>query len=316
MMPQDASRRGAGGQTYHIPVLCEQVLELLLTDRSGLYVDGTAGGGGHAGRICAALDREGELLCVDADEEALRAAAEHLAGCARVQYVQANFRELASTVRAMGLRRPSGLLLDLGVSSHQLDEPARGFSFRTEAPLDMRFDRRQAFSALDVLNTYDEARLADVIYRFGEERASRAIARRVIGARPLRTTGELAAAVEAAVGARFLLKSLARVFQAVRIEVNQELAALQAVLADAAGLLVPGGRIAVISYHSLEDRIVKEKFRALAATSIRAATKLAPDTPVTPMLRIVTRHPVTPAEDECRLNPRARSAKLRVAERV
>lgn len=287
-----------------------------MTDRSGLYIDGTVGGGGHAGRLCAALDQEGELLCVDADEEALRAAAGHLAGCARVQYVQANFRELASTIRAMDLRRPSGLLLDLGVSSHQLDEPARGFSFRAEAPLDMRFDRRQAFSALDVLNTYDEARLADVMYRFGEERASRAIARRIIGARPLRTTGDLAAAVETAVGARFLLKSLARVFQAVRIEVNQELAALQAVLTDAAALLAFGGRIAVISYHSLEDRIVKEKFRELAATSVRAASKLAPDTPVTPVLRIVTRHPVTPAEDECRLNPRARSAKLRVAERV
>lgn len=316
MILPDASLRGAGGQAYHIPVLCEQVVEFLLTDRSGLYIDGTVGGGGHAGRLCAALDQEGELLCVDADEEALRAAAGHLAGCAHVRYVQANFRELASTVRAMDLRRPSGLLLDLGVSSHQLDEPARGFSFRAEAPLDMRFDRRQAFSALDVLNTYDEARLADVIYRFGEERASRAIARRIIGARPLGTTGELAAAVEAAVGARFLLKSLARVFQAVRIEVNQELAALQAVLTDAAALLVPGGRIAVISYHSLEDRIVKETFRRLAATSVRAASKLVPDTPVAPLLRVVTRRPVTPAEDECRSNPRARSAKLRVAERV
>ncbi len=287
-----------------------------MTDRSGLYIDGTVGGGGHAGRLCQALDLEGELLCIDADEEALRAAAGQLTGCARVRYVQANFRELAPTLRAMGLRRPAGLLLDLGVSSHQLDEPSRGFSFRAEAPLDMRFDRRRTFSALDVLNTYDEARLADVIYRFGEERASRASARRIAGARPLRTTGDLAAAVETAVGARFLLKSLARVFQAVRIEVNQELVALQTVLTDTAALLAPGGRIAVISYHSLEDRIVKEKFRELAATSVRAASKLAPDTPVIPVLRIVTRHPVIPAQDECRLNPRARSAKLRVAERV
>lgn len=316
MMSQDAFQPGVGGQAYHIPVLSEQVADFLVTNRSGLYIDGTVGGGGHAERLCAALAPEGELLCLDADEEALRAAAGRLAGCARARYVQANFRELASTVRALGLRRPSGVLLDLGVSSHQLDEPVRGFSFRAEAPLDMRFDRRQAFSALDVLNTYAEARLADTIYRFGEERASRAIARRIVAARPLTTTGDLAAAVEAAVGAGFLLKSLARVFQAVRIEVNQELAALETAVTDAAALLAPGGRIAVISYHSLEDRIVKERFRALAATSIRAPSKLVPDTPVVPLLRIVTRRPVTPAPDESRRNPRARSAKLRVAERV
>jgi 16S rRNA (cytosine1402-N4)-methyltransferase len=301
---------------YHIPVLCEQVLKLLVTDRSGLYVDGTVGGGGHAARLCALLEGEGELLCIDADREALDAASARLRDCPRARFLQANFRELASNLLRLGLRRPAGLMFDLGVSSHQLDEPARGFSFRNTAPLDMRFDRRQSFSAADVVNTYDEARLADVLYRFGEERASRFIARRIIAARPLRTTGDLASAVASAAGGRFLIKSLARVFQAVRIEVNQELSALQTAIREGASLLAPGGRLAVISYHSLEDRIVKEEFRSLAAVSLPSASRLEADTPVVPTIRLITRHPLKPPEEECRQNPRARSAKLRVAERV
>ena len=316
MTLQDVSRQGAGSPAYHIPVLCDEVLHLLLTDRAGLYVDGTVGGGGHAARLCAALDGAGELLCLDADEEALEAASRRLAPCPRARLVQANFRELGALMRAPGTRAPSGVLLDLGVSSHQLDEPSRGFSFRAPAPLDMRFDRRQRLSALEVVNEYDEARLAGVLYRYGEERASRAIARRIVAARPVRTTAELAGAVARAVGTRFLLKTLARVFQAVRIEVNQELAALDRVLREVAPLLAPGGRLAVISYHSLEDRIVKEAFRDLAATTAPSGSKLLPDRPLAPTLRLVTRRPVEPADAEARENPRARSAKLRVAERV
>jgi 16S rRNA (cytosine1402-N4)-methyltransferase len=316
MTSPEVLRNGAAGSTYHIPVLCEQVVDLLVTDRTGLYVDGTVGGGGHAARLCAQLEGTGELVGLDADQEALEAAAKRLGECRRARLVQANFRDLGSVLRTLGLGSPSGLLLDLGVSSRQLDEPARGFSFRAAAPLDMRFDRRQSFSALDVVNTYDEARLADVLFRFGEERASRAIARGIAVSRPLRTTDDLASAVERAVGARFLVKSLARVFQAVRIEVNQELAVLASALRDGTALLARGGRIAVISYHSLEDRIVKEAFRSFAATSVSSGTKLAADRAVDPLVRIVTRRPVVPEEDECRSNPRARSAKLRVAERV
>ena len=291
-------------------------MKFLMTDREGLYVDGTTGGGGHAERMCGMLVGDGEMLCMDADEEALASARTRLEGCRRVHFLRANFRTLRSALPALTPRQPSGILLDLGVSSHQIDTARRGFSFQTDAPLDMRFDRQQSFSANDVVNTYDEARLADILFRFGEERASRAIARRIFESRPVATTGQLAAAVERAVGNHFLPKSLARVFQAIRIEVNQELEALRTTLIAGAEMLAPGGRIAVISYHSLEDRIVKTAFRELSATSIPSGNKLAPDTPVVPVLRTMTKHPVLPSAEEQETNPRSRSAKLRVAERA
>jgi 16S rRNA (cytosine1402-N4)-methyltransferase len=316
MKPPETHTAGDGWPAYHVPVLCDEVISFLLTDREGLYIDGTTGGGGHAERLCGLLEGRGELVCMDADDEALAEARLKLSACQRVHFVQANFRMLRSQVEAVSPRSPSGLLLDLGVSSHQLDTATRGFSFRGDAPLDMRFDRRQSFSALDVVNSYDEARLAEILFRFGEERASRAIARKILAARPMRTTGELADAVEGAVGQRFLLKSLARVFQAVRIEVNQELDALRETLQDAAAMLAAGGRIVVIAYHSLEDRVVKETFRRLSATSIPSGNKLVPDQTVRPILRTLTRHPVLPSSGEARSNPRARSAKLRVAERL
>lgn len=314
MRTPDHGAAGDDRSSYHTPVLCDEVLQLLLTDREGLYVDGTAGGGGHAEQLCRRLEGNGEIVCMDADEEALSAARKTLDACHRVRFVQANFRTLRVTLASD--RRPAGILLDLGVSSHQIDTAERGFSFMSDAPLDMRFDRRQSFSASDVVNTYDEAHLADIIFRFGEERASRAIARKMIAARPLRTTGQLASAVEAVVGQRFLVKSLARVFQAIRIEVNQELEALRTALRDGTELLAGGGRIGVIAYHSLEDRIVKETFRQLSATSIPSGTKLVPDTPVVPLLRLITRHPILASAAEQQKNPRARSAKFRVAERV
>ncbi|MGA9120416.1 MAG: 16S rRNA (cytosine(1402)-N(4))-methyltransferase RsmH [Bacteroidota bacterium] len=316
MIPPEEHTAGDGWSTYHIPVLCDEVVSLLLTDREGLYIDGTTGGGGHAERLCGLLEGKGELLCMDADDEALAAARERLSPCRRARFVQANFRTLRSSLEAVSPRRPSGILLDLGVSSHQIDTTDRGFSFRGDAPLDMRFDRRQSFSALDVVNTYDEARLAEILFRFGEERASRAIARRIIGARPVTSTAQLASAVEIAVGQRFLLKSLARVFQAIRIEVNQELDSLRQTLLEGAKLLVPGGRFVVIAYHSLEDRIVKESFRELSATFVPSGNKLVPDRVVNPVLRVVTKHPLLPSPAEARKNPRARSAKMRVAERM
>jgi len=316
MQTPDDAAAGDDRSSYHTPVLCDEVVQLLLTDRRGLYVDGTTGGGGHAVELCRRLDGDGEIVCMDADDEALAEARRTLKACHRARFLQANFRALRATVSSASDRRPAGILLDLGVSSHQIDMPERGFSFMSDAPLDMRFDRRQSFSAGDVVNTYDEARLADILFRFGEERASRSIARRVVAMRPVRTTGQLVSAVEAVVGQRFLLKSLARVFQAIRIEVNQELDALRLALREGADLLAAGGRIGVIAYHSLEDRIVKETFRELSATSIPSGTKLVPDTPVAPLLRIVTRHPILASAAEQRRNPRARSAKFRVAERL
>jgi len=302
---------------FHEPVLREEVLRLLLTDRGGTYVDGTVGGGGHAEGICRALTPPGRLIGFDRDGDALDAAGERLRGFGEaVTLVRGNFADMARELRARDVGGVAGILLDLGVSSHQLDRPERGFSFRPGAALDMRMDTRSALGARDVVNTYAEERLAAILREYGEERAARRIARGIVRARPLGSADDLARVVRACVGARFLTKSLARVFQAVRIEVNGELEQLRRALADVPDLLERGGRCVVISYHSLEDRIVKESFRAEAADSIPAAHRLAPDRRRTPRLAILTRKPVGASEEESARNARARSAKLRAAERV
>ncbi len=302
---------------YHAPVLCDEAIDALLSDPGLTYLDGTVGGGGHAERVCGLLSAKGRLLCFDLDEEAIRFASRRLARFGdRVVFVRANFREMKAELRRIGVDRVGGVLLDLGVSSFQLDEGPRGFSFRSDEELDMRMDRRQQLTARDVVNEYSEEALADILFRYGEERLSRRIARRIAGRRPLRTTGDLSAAVESAVGARFLVKTLARVFQALRIEVNGELDNLSAGLTSALDVLAPGGRLVVVAYHSLEDRIVKEFFRKEAAVVIPSGHKLVPDAPRNPRLRILTPRPVQPSAAEVERNPRARSARLRAAERV
>lgn len=302
---------------FHEPVLCAEAVSQLVRDPEGTYVDGTTGGGGHAEKICDVLRGQGRLICIDADADALAVAQERLRDRReRVSFVQANFGTLRDTLASLGITRMHGLLLDLGVSSHQLDEVGRGFSFRGDAPLDMRFDMRSGPGALEVLNGLDAAGLERVLREYGEERAARRIARAVVARRPVATTRELAEAVESAVGGRFLTKSLARVFQAVRIAVNHELENLHRVLEQGRDLLVPGGRLVVIAYHSLEDRIVKEFFKADAARVIPSGHPLVPDTERTPGLTILTKKPVVPADDEQRVNPRARSARMRVAERT
>jgi 16S rRNA (cytosine1402-N4)-methyltransferase len=233
-----------------------------------------------------------------------------------VVLVQANFRAIGGEIRRLGIERVGGVLLDLGVSSFQLDEGARGFSYRGEGQLDMRMDRRQPFSALDVVNGYSEQSLADILFRFGEERQARRVARAIVAERPVTTTTGLRRSVERAVGSRFVLKSLTRVFQALRIEVNHELDNLAAVLVDALELLLPGGRLVVISYHSLEDRIVKEFFKRESATTIPSGHKLVPDAVRTPSIRVLTPRPREAAPNEVVANPRARSAKLRAAEKL
>ncbi len=302
---------------YHVPALLHEAVEFLISDPGGIFVDGTVGGGGHAEEICRRLTETGRLLCFDADADAIRHASERLAPAgSRVGFVHANVRFLRSELGSLGIRRIDGLLLDLGVSSFQIDEGPKGFSFRTDDPLDMRMDRRQSLTAQTVVNEYPEPDLADLIRQLGEERHAGRIAGRIVSARPLETTGALAAAVRLAVGDRFLSKSLARVFQAIRIAVNDELSSLKQALADAVGILNPGGRIVVISYHSLEDRIVKEFFRAEAAETIPSGHKYIPDTRREPRLRLITRKPVRPGPEESARNPRVRSAKLRVAERT
>jgi 16S rRNA (cytosine1402-N4)-methyltransferase len=300
---------------YHIPVLCDAAVRILVSDPSWTYVDGTLGGGGHAEAICERLSVSGRLIACDRDEDALAFSRERLTRFAdRITIVHTDLASISNFLRQAG--PIGGLLLDLGVSSFQLDEVSRGFSFRSVDPLDMRMDRRQSRTAADLVNGSSERLLADILFHYGEERAARRIARAIVACRPLRTTGDLSRVVERAVGAHFLQKSLARVFQALRIEVNQELDQLRTALETVTPLLRRGGRLVVISYHSLEDRIVKDFFREQAADRVPSGHRLIPDAPRVPVLRILTRRPVVASPEEVETNPRGRSAKLRAAEKA
>jgi 16S rRNA (cytosine1402-N4)-methyltransferase len=282
--------------TYHTPVLLVEVVALLQPRRGALYVDATVGGGGHAAEILRASAPDGRLIGLDWDEEALAASRERLVEWgARVQLVRANFGALEESLMSVGVTAVDGVVFDLGVSSRQFDEPSRGFSFQREGPLDMRMNRATGRSARDVINTASETELADIFFRYGEERRSRSIAKRIVASRPIETTTQLADLIGPRRGK---IHPATRVFQALRICVNDELENLKRGLIAGTRVLQSGGRMAVISFHSLEDRIVKHYFRE------------------TPALRTITRKPVTASEEEMERNPRARSAKLRVAERI
>lgn len=302
---------------YHDPVLRDEAIRFLITPAGRVFVDGTVGGGGHAEEICRRMSPGARLVCFDADEEAIRFAEQRLKTFSgRVLFVRANFSGLVLELRSRDIHTIDGLLLDLGVSSVQLDDPSKGFSFRSDEAIDMRMDRRQTLSGLDVVNTYSEGDLAEIIWKYSEERNSRRIARAIISRRPLTTTGALRSAVLSATGERFLTKTLARVFQAIRIHVNNELENLETVLLGALQVLSPGGRLVVISYHSLEDRIVKNFFRQHSASVIPSGNKYVADRIAVPRLTLLTRKPVVPSPAEVERNPRARSAKLRVAVRI
>jgi 16S rRNA (cytosine1402-N4)-methyltransferase len=282
----------------HEPVLLHEALELLAVRPGGLYVDGTVGLGGHAAEVLRRSAPDGRLLGLDRDGETLERARGHLEEFgSRVRLEQADFREIPERV---GGEAPAGVLLDLGVNSVQLDTAERGFSFRSEGPLDMRLDRASGYTAADVVNDLPEKELADVIYRYGEERASRHIAHAIVNARrrsPLRTTTELAEVVRRAAGRsrRPGLDPATLTFQALRIYVNRELDRLGEALREIAATLAPGGRLAVIAFHSLEDREVKQTFRDLHRHGFL----------------LLTRKPLRAGEEEVRRNPRARSARLR-----
>ena len=305
---------------YHVPVLRDEVIDFLITNPDGVYVDGTLGGAGHAEKIAEKLSLRGTLIVIDADADAHVDAKKKLQRLsANVVFIHDNNANIRSILQAHHFPVIQGLLLDLGVSSFQLDEGSKGFSFRSDNLLDMRMDRRQTLTAAAVVNSYSDERLADVFWKYGEERDSRKIARAIVeqrGAKAIETTGELAAIVERRVPGRFLTKTLARIFQALRIEVNNELEYLARTLNDAVEFLGTGGRIVVISYHSLEDRIVKEFFQKSSALFIPSGHKLVPDLPANPTLRIVTKKPVMASPQEQHSNPRSRSAKMRVAERI
>ena len=302
----------------HVPVLPAEVLEGLAVRPGGRYVDGTLGLGGHTEQILAASAPDGRVLGIDQDPEARSLAGERLAPFGdRVTVVAGNSRDLATICRARGFDPVDGVLLDLGVSSLQLGSAERGFSFQHDAPLDMRMDPAAPLSADEIVNEWPEEEIARLIWEYGEERRSRRVAAAIVANRPLRTTGALAAVVAKAVGGGDHIHPATRTFQALRIAVNDELNALREALAGAVDLLrSPGGRLAVISFHSGEDRIVKEFIR-----QEQSACLCPPGLPVcscghTSRLRSVTRRVITPTPVESAANPRSRSAKLRVAERL
>jgi 16S rRNA (cytosine1402-N4)-methyltransferase len=305
---------------YHTPVLVHEVLQYLITRNDGVYVDGTLGGGGHAEQILISLLPKGKLIGFDQDIEAISFAQQRLAKFSdRIVFIQDNFAQVKAQLERHWIQKIQGLLFDLGVSSHQITDEKRGFSFQTDARLDMRMNRTQALDAWTVVNTYEEKRLADVFWTFGEERNSRRIAKAIVQGRTKKTidtTMEFVEVISKAVGQRMLTKTLARIFQAIRIEVNNELGSLQKVLKDSVELLEQGGRIIVISYHSLEDRIVKQFFLEESASVEKSRTSLLPDKKLQPRLRLLTKKPITASAQEIKNNPRARSAKLRAAERI
>ena len=308
----------------HVPVLLREVVEALAVRPGGRYVDCTLGAGGHAEAILEAASPDGELLGIDLDPEALTTARQRLArfsaegGGERVTFVEGNFSQVGDLCRERGFAPVQGILFDLGLSSLQLEEESRGFSFQRQGPLDMRFSPRQELTAADIVNTYSQEDLADLLWRYGEERRSRPIARRLCEERPFRTTTQLAKAVEQAVGrrARGVIHPATRTFQALRITVNQELLHLATALLQAHGLLGFGSRLVVISYHSLEDRIVKNFMRREARDCVCPPGVLICVCGHRATLRLVARGVVRPSAAEVAANPRARSARLRVAERL
>lgn len=307
----------------HKPVLFEECMEGLAIRPDGIYVDGTAGGGNHSFGIASRLGEGGRLIAIDQDADAIRAAGEKLKPFSdRVTVVRSNFRQIADVCRMLGIEKIDGLLLDLGVSSYQLDTAERGFSYQADAPLDMRMDSRNPLTAYDVVNGYTEQQLRRIFFDYGEERFSARIASAILRHReqaPIRTTGELVRIIKEAIpaGARDGGHHPAkRTFQAIRIEVNAELDVIEPALRSAVAMLNPGGRAAVITFHSLEDRIVKQTFADLA-TGCTCPKSL----PVCvcgrrPVVRLVNRKPILPGDAELAENPRSRSAKLRIAEKL
>ena len=300
----------------HIPVLYQEAMEGLALHGGGRYVDATVGAGGHAEGILAGSSPAGSLLGVDLDPEAVVIARTRLAEFGdRARLVEGDFRDLSRIARDQGFDPCDGVLLDLGMSSVQLGRPDRGFSYREAGPLDMRFSPRSETRASDLVNRLPEPELAKILYRYGEEPKARAIARAVVRQRPVETTEHLAGIVAGVVGRR-RQHPAGRVFQALRIAVNDELGALEAVLPQAASLLRTGGQLVVIAFHSLEDRIVKRFMKREAQDCI-----CEPELPVCvcrhrASLRILTRRPVRPGPEEVAQNPRSRSGRLRVAARL
>lgn len=317
----------------HVPVMREECLEGLKIDPAGVYVDGTVGGAGHAGAIYEKLSVRGSLIGIDRDSEALKAADARLRFLAQqagertgehpaFTLVKANYAELPRILKELEINAVNGILLDLGISSYQIDNAERGFSYLHDAPLDMRMDTDESMTAADLVNSYSEAELTRILRDYGEERFASFIARRIVLARqekPIRTTGELVALIRKAVPAKYLKNGghpAKRSFQAIRIELNRELSTLETCIGPLIECLAPGGRIAVITFHSLEDRIIKNAFRQAENPCI--CPKDFPRCVCGAVSRgkVVTKSPILPSEKETTENSRAASAKLRIFERA
>lgn len=306
----------------HRSVLLYECIDGLDIKPNGIYVDGTAGGGGHSFEIASRLDK-GKLIAIDQDDAAIAAAGARLEPLGeRAMVVKSNYSELSSVVDELGIEKIDGLLLDLGVSSYQLDTAERGFSYNADAPLDMRMDNTKPFSAYNVVNEYSAEELKKIIYDYGEERFAPRIANAIVAKRqisPIETTGELVDIIKGAMPSGALNGGhhpAKRTFQAIRIEVNGELAVIEPAIRQAVRLMNKGGRIAIITFHSLEDRIVKQTFADLAS-----GCTCPKDFPVCvcgkkPEVKIISKKPILPSKEELEENPRSRSAKLRIAEKL
>ncbi len=307
----------------HRSVLLDECIEGLAIKPCGIYVDGTAGGGGHSFHIASKLGEGGRLIAIDQDENAIAAAGKRLAPFGdKVTLVRSNFSRVSEVLSELGIEKIDGILMDLGVSSYQLDTPERGFSYNADAPLDMRMDNRNPLDASVVVNTYSEERLREIIYGYGEEKFGGKIASEIVKARsikPIESTGELVDIIKRAMpsaakqGGHHPAK---RTFQAIRIEVNSELDVIKPAIDGAVKRLNEGGRIAIITFHSLEDRLVKQAYASLAEGCTCPRSFPVCVCGNKPKVKIITKKPILPSEKELEENPRSRSAKLRVAEKI
>ncbi|WIF94759.1 16S rRNA (cytosine(1402)-N(4))-methyltransferase RsmH [Caminicella sporogenes] len=307
----------------HITVLLKETIENLNIKPNGIYVDGTLGGGGHSELICSHLNNEGLLIAIDQDEDAITASRLKLKRFeSNIKFVHDNFSNIKNILNSLGIDKINGIVLDLGVSSYQLDKGDRGFSYMHDAKLDMRMDKSKNFTAEDVVNTYSEEKLENIIRLYGEEKWASRIANFIVRERKkkkIERTGELVEIIKSAIPAKARRSGphpAKRTFQAIRIEVNNELNILEDTIEDVVEFLEVGGRICIITFHSLEDRIIKNTFKKLSRGCI-----CPPDFPICTCnnkskLKIITKKPILPSEREIELNPRSRSAKLRVAERI
>jgi 16S rRNA (cytosine1402-N4)-methyltransferase len=306
-------------ESHHTPVLLKESLDFLITDKSGIYFDGTLGFGGHSEKILKELNDNGLLVATDIDLDAFNFSKKKFNKERRMKIFNYNFAQINQISKIESINNFTGIFADLGVSSFQLDNPLSGFTYRKEAKLDLRMDKTRAVSAADIVNSYAEEDIADILYEYGEEKNSRRIAHKILEARKINkieSTQKLKEIISEITPPNFLAKSLSRVFQALRIYVNDELGVLKTFLNDSVSLLRKGGRIVILTYHSLEDRIVKDHFKYETLDCI-----CPKDFPVCKCdkekrLNILTKKPIVPSDYEMKLNSRSRSAKLRVAERV